>query len=346
MKKIATAAIAVLLCLTFCTAMPTAPAKAQTTIDYGACRYYYTGEPTFDSTEIYQRFGIYTTPTPIEHSKLNLNLQTGVINPGNAQYFILDLGTPFSDVDGILANCLNSWRETGVRIMLITHHDERFIDDDIQIDDPRIDYMNYANVFLGLDIFYDFTTEILANTIIDAQQTADSDWLNSTTMGSAFNGTVILDKFFTEYVQPEEMVNYLYTYDEYWRYKYSQQYPLETHLWRHSLCETNDGGYMRRRYYDYDYNTPLVESSLWQNNSVKPNLFDSPYFFVRSVNPLNINMQAEVNKAEIEGVPYFDWTFTQTQGADGFLPIPEVYHQMKYDYLEAFLAMVDIPHEI
>lgn len=121
---------------------------------------------------------------------------------------------------------------------------------------------------------------------------------------------------------------------------------METHLWRHSLCETNDGGYMRRRYYDYDYNTPLVESSLWQNNTVKPNLFDSPYFFVRSVNPLNINMQAEVNKAEINGVPYFDWTFTQTQGADGFLPIPEVYHQMKYDYLEAFLAMVDIPHEI
>lgn len=309
---------------------------------YDLCRYVYTtSEPTFNEDDFRQANGLTPLYIPIAQYEFYRDLCTGVIDPNGSLYYILELNTPYQD-DGTLARRFIEWREAGVRIMLITHYDERFLGDNMDMNDTHIDYMNYANVFLCLDVFYDFATDVLANTIIDTQRFNDESWIDKTTNKTAFNGTIVLDKFFTDYMPAEKTVDYFYMYNYYWRIKHSAEYHSDTQLWRHSLCEVESGWYIKKSW--YDYNERATEANLWNNRTGEPSL-DTPYFFVRSVKPLNRSMQAEVETAEDLGIPYWDYTFTTDPGESGYIPSEEAYRQMKNDHLYAFFAGEDIPHE-
>ncbi len=340
MKKIATAAIAVFSCLIFLS--PTAtPPRVHASEYRSDCLYVYTCEPTLTDDDFRQAGGSIPDRLPIAPSEFYGALQQGIFEPNDRLYFILEMDGLYTD-DTTLANQFIQWRDKGVCIMLITHYDERLIGDNMEPDDIRIDYMNYANVFLCLDVFYDFATDVLANTIIDTQRFNDESWIDKTTNKTAFNGTIVLDKFFTDYMPAEKTVDYFYIYNYYWRIKHSAEYPSDTQLWRHSLCEVESGWYMKKSW--YDYNERATEANLWNNRTGEP-ILDTPYFFVRSVKPLNRSMQAEVETAEDLGISYWDYTFTTDPGESGYLPSEEDFRQMKNDYLYAFFSGEDIPHE-
>lgn len=342
MKKIATAAMAVFSCLIFLLPSATSPAEASTIMPYDLCRYVYTtGEPTFNEDDFRQANGLTPLYIPIAQYEFYRDLCTGVIDPNGSLYYILEFKGLYQD-DGTLARRFIEWREAGVRIMLITHYDERFFGENMEPDDIRIDYMNYANVFLCLDVFYDFATDVLVNTILETQQYDDEEWINKTTHKTAFKGTLILDKFFTEYMSAENIAKYCYMFSEYWRSKHSSEYSHEMQLWYNSLCEADTGDrYVRKNWFEYSGTT---DTDLWDMRREKP-ILDTPYFFVRSVKPLNRSMQAEVETAEDLGIPYWDYTFTTDPGESGYLPSEEDFRQMKNDYLYAFFSGEDIPHE-
>ena len=185
MKKIATAAIAVFSCLIFLS--PTAtPPRVHASEYRSDCLYVYTCEPTLTDDDFRQAGGSIPDRLPIAPSEFYGALQQGIFEPNDRLYFILEMDGLYTD-DTTLANQFIQWRDKGVCIMLITHYDERLIGDNMEPDDIRIDYMNYANVFLCLDVFYDFATDVLANTIIDTQRFNDESWIDKTTNKTAFN---------------------------------------------------------------------------------------------------------------------------------------------------------------
>ncbi len=339
MRKIAMVAIAALLCFAF---LGNAPAQAQTatvsprsTTSSGSSVIYVlvdTTNPTFEESDItkYPWVGNFRD-FPIPQRELYDCIQQNIIP--NDDIMILELGTPYFDADYRLAEMFYKRMTKNQRTMLITHYDERFVTEDYRY------YFDFINDYLNLDIFYYFTTEIIVPEIEGGNIIySENYFLNpNNEEASPFNGSLILDRFFLEYAPAEFLCDYYNTYNSHYNIT-NQIVNPDDRLLNRMFCEEYRNSYLTL------YDDDLAYCDLW-NRNYPYNQYKLPYIFVRTVDPMNYDLKYETEFALQKEVPYIDIQLDLTPGENGYLPIPENYHAMKEEYLDAFMIGEDIPHE-